>query len=367
MGIRRIAQITFHNALNCGAALQTFALQLLLEKHGYAVVQPDCNVVGEYPGHFPKITPKDRSLVGLVRHYAWWLGAGICSIGVDEVKRFRFWRFRRRWLHCVRCQKHDIGRIADIAVFGSDQIWNDGLVQDEKDYFRGGAVVGGIPKIAYGASAGDGGLDNPELKSLARNFRAISVREKSSLFDVRVLDPTLLLEAHEYERVAYPRRMERSPYLFLYNLTGDCTIRASAIRIARSMGLRFVEGNMAQRGFWRWSPSIRLAVSPDRVLAYIRDAECVITNSFHGTALSLIYAKPFLAVAPKRAGARIFDLLSELACTDRMVSGDIGQGANVDLLRTHFSAGSLDRLLKFRERSIGWLLATIESGWAHDI
>ena len=51
---------------------------------------------------------------------------------------------------------------------------------------------------------------------------------------------------------------------------------------------------------------------PDRFLSLIKNSECVITNSFHGTAFSIIYQKDFITVPHSTRGKRMEDLLQKL-------------------------------------------------------
>ena len=56
-------------------------------------------------------------------------------------------------------------------------------------------------------------------------------------------------------------------------------------------------------------------------LAYIRDCDIVITDSFHGTVFSIIMNKPFLVVANGSRGiARFEDLLQRFGLKKRIVS-----------------------------------------------
>lgn len=358
----RIAQITFHRALNCGAVLQAWALQTVLERMGHEVFQPDCNSVGCYQGHFPRTMLHDRSIPGLVRHFTWWIGAGLLSFGFDELKVCRFEQFSRKWLHRLKCDKDEVGAKSDLAVFGSDQIWNERLTLDESDYFFGRPFPANLPRLAYGVSLGDGEVDVGRIKERAKGFFAVSARERSEISEAQVLDPTLLLEPGDYGRIAYPKRLERSPYCLLFNLSGDDMIRRKSHALASSLGLKCVEVNMSQRGLWRYARGMRHAVSPDRFLAYVRDAECVVTNSFHGTTFSLIYNKPFLSFVPARTTGRIVALLGMVGLKNRVVSGAEDIEVLADAMKRALPKEFLSCLAKKRAFSLKWLKDALEEG-----
>ena len=54
-------------------------------------------------------------------------------------------------------------------------------------------------------------------------------------------------------------------------------------------------------------------------MGYIRNAFCVITNSFHGTALSILFEKPFLTYCQSTRDIRQKDLLKSLGLTSHLL------------------------------------------------
>ena len=58
-------------------------------------------------------------------------------------------------------------------------------------------------------------------------------------------------------------------------------------------------------------------------LAGFRDAQFVVTDSFHGTVFSILFNKPFVAILnPERGSSRFVSLLSMLHLEHRMISID---------------------------------------------
>ena len=125
--------------------------------------------------------------------------------------------------------------------------------------------------------------------------------------------------------------------------------------------MQLVVVNMAQRGFWRWTREIRLAVSPDRFLAYIRDANFVLTDSFHGTAFSLIYKRRFLSFVTSTVSGRIYSLLSAIGLGDRMVPGVNLDEEKFKLLMQPPSDSAYCNLIDQKEDSIAWLRGAIDA------
>jgi hypothetical protein len=66
----------------------------------------------------------------------------------------------------------------------------------------------------------------------------------------------------------------------------------------------------------------RIVPSIRQWLSCFADAEFVVTDSFHGCVLSVLFHKPFIALAnPGRGMSRILSLLESLGLDDRIVQG----------------------------------------------
>ena len=65
-------------------------------------------------------------------------------------------------------------------------------------------------------------------------------------------------------------------------------------------------------------------------LGYFRNASFVITNSFHGTAFSILHEKQFICVPPQKARGRIDSLLKNLGLTDRMQTSNFNSDCFID-------------------------------------
>ena len=60
---------------------------------------------------------------------------------------------------------------------------------------------------------------------------------------------------------------------------------------------------------------------PKDFLWYIKNAEIVVTNSFHGTVFSILYGKPFYTYVVKSMSSRVVDLLQCLGLENRIIKG----------------------------------------------
>ena len=61
--------------------------------------------------------------------------------------------------------------------------------------------------------------------------------------------------------------------------------------------------------------------SVEEWLAHFRDADCILTDSFHATAFSVNFHKPFIAIPPPRFPGRLESILQLTRLENRMYRG----------------------------------------------
>ena len=299
---RKIAILTFHAAFNCGARLQAWALQVVLRRLGFDPEFPDCNSIG-----FTKRFDANRNK-GLTRWQAF--VRELKAFGVEDVKRHRFRMFDKRCLNIVPIAPSEINRRYPALLVGSDQVWNSGITRQDSSYFLTTRFSKpGLLRYSYAISLGDKTPPParvPVLLNAAHRFENVSVRENllpdlMDKFGRRPMvdpDPTLLLTKEDFNTIAYRKRLVKGPYLLVYSLLHNAETWAAARLMAKKLNLKLVIVQCYQYGHYRQKEGrgVHIAASPDRFLAYFRDASAVITSSFHGTAFSIIYGKPFAVV-----------------------------------------------------------------------
>lgn len=202
----------------------------------------------------------------------------------------------------------------DAFITGSDQVWHPLACCDAY-------LLKFVPsekiKISYAASVATDIL-SPECRGRYRNafldYRAISVREQETvelLQDISpvpvewTLDPTLLLTKAQWEEIATPY-IPTEKYIFCYFLGDDAQQRKIATDFAQKRGLKIVTLphllGKHRKCDVDFGDEKLYDVSPKMLLALIREAECVFTDSFHATVFSLIYEKQHFVF--QRAGAK---------------------------------------------------------------
>ncbi|AOS98779.1 hypothetical protein ESP131_00030 [Exiguobacterium sp. U13-1] len=135
-----------------------------------------------------------------------------------------------------------------------------------------------------------------------------------------VLDPTLVLSKKEWEHYLNPKKSNnKKKYLLLFLIYNeDNNATKYAREIADEKGLEVVQLN--------WKPvkkdgvdKIVLYKTPFEFLKYIRDADFIVTNSFHGTAFAINFNKEFVTVARKEFNTRLENILEDFNLKHRYV------------------------------------------------
>jgi hypothetical protein len=216
----------------------------------------------------------------------------------------------------------------EALVVGSDQVWRPRYNDSIEDMYLDFASNLNLKRVAYAASFG---VDRWEYntkqtlhcKALASKFDSISVREKSGeelcrsklgVEATTVLDPTLLLNAEDYGQLCNHIPKTKEPILAVYILKSKkskakiCDDFIQKIANKRGLKIKYFTSDTAK------------AMSVPEWLATFRDAEMVITNSFHGTVFSILHHREFLTLKDGcRGAARLNTLLGEVGLSDRFV------------------------------------------------
>ena len=304
----KIKTITCHDVYNHGASLQAYALQTYLESLGHSV-----EIIDYKPDY-------------LSRHYLLWAVDNpiydkpivkqmyLMAKLPGRIKALRrkkvFDDFTRKYLKLTGMRYQSCEELkdnlpkADVYIAGSDQIWNT-LFQNGRDAaFYLDFVPQTAKRIAYAASfATDDVIEEykPFVRRMLQNLDVISIRERSSLpllaslgreDGVAVCDPVFLLSKGQWnEIVSHTHEKER--YLLVYDTEHSAKIQEIAQQIAKEKNLKIYNISGFRLGY---VDKDMWASSPLDFVQLIRDADYVVSNSFHATAFSLIYERDFCVV-----------------------------------------------------------------------
>ncbi len=195
----------------------------------------------------------------------------------------------------------------DAIVFGSDEIWNVARSVIRRLPALWGEGVAGGKKIAYAPSANGASLVDSEasasLKENLSSFAAISARDEWTAQQVAsltgrnapvVCDPTLLLTAEEWQSHIQPQTKQLGSYALVYSYEGfmSPTTIAETQNEAHARGLQLVSGGQ----LLKWCDK-SIPCGPFELLQLFKNADFVVTSTFHGTVLSTIFRKQFASYA----------------------------------------------------------------------
>ena len=297
-----VGLITPYRIDNYGTKLQAYAMQKLIEIIGF-----DSEIVDYYPKYdkrphilIRKIVRKFRRKTGKVfvnentkrRHEA--------LEKFDEI--YKKSRVIKGYGNLRSCSKNYC-----CFVCGSDQIWESGNMIT--DYYNLN-FVDNKPRISYAASFGTEKIAEryiSEYRKFLSRMDSISVREKSGLDIVRkitgkdavqVLDPTVAVGVQVWNELCgendFMHKGER--YIFCYFLGDNESHREMAEKLSKKTGLmlvslphmkKYVEADEKLSGKKLYD------VTPKDFLNYIKYAEYVCTDSFHGTVFSILFGREF--------------------------------------------------------------------------
>ena len=206
-----------------------------------------------------------------------------------------------------------LNRKYDFFLAGSDQVWTSNHAEVLSNNLL--SFVLPYKRYSYAASFGSAQLkecDRTLIQSEIPLFSGLSVRENeavnvlSSFYHQPVsvhIDPVFLVNKNDWSRLSYKysskkiRHLERSKYLLLYWLGSDQKRgQEIANEIAKRDGLEVIYIPLYSSDE---STNPFSNVSPFEFVFLIEHATFVVTNSFHGTAFSIIFNKKFLSVPIK--------------------------------------------------------------------
>ena len=271
-------------------------------------------------------------------------------------------------------------RYSDVIV-GSDQLWLP--VNVVSDYYTLNWVSDNINKISYATSFGISTIPNKYkemYKSFLKRINNLSVRENNAVKLVKELsdrdaklicDPTLLLTKEEWMDIQDNKRIIDDKYIFCYFLGNNIEHRKFVERLKSITGYKIVSINHCDE-YVKYSDKFAdltpYDVGPSEFINYIRNAEFVCTDSFHGTVFSLINNvkfftfRRFKSKSKMSTNSRVESLLNIVNLNKRLIYGteDVNK-----LIKDEINYDDVNNKLDlFRKDSKEWLFKSIK--WESD-
>ena len=243
------------------------------------------------------------------------------------------------------------------VLIGSDQKWTPGFCYSRINSLD--FAPKGVRRISYATSLGV--ADYPRYcRSLSgkmwKKIDFLSVREQQGAKIIKdicgnipvevVVDPTYLFSRKEWEEYIPKMPMSDKPYIFCYFLGNNDESKSCAKRYAEQRGLRLIS-IMSDESYspydQKFADEIIRGASPEEFVNWIRGASCVFTDSFHGTAFSVINEKQFFVfyrVRPEarlNRNSRIDNILSLWHLEDRLIVDTNRDWSSVDVKPIDYS------------------------------
>lgn len=358
----KIGVITFTDTLdNYGQVLQFIATKEYLESRGHKVYmlrnEKDNHLIAKLKRVVKRyVMPCFSSTYA---EYARW-DKNIIKIEKTHPRKFEDFRKITCNIIYTNLKKLSYDQF-DVVCSGSDQIWSR-----KSSWFYLGFNKQNTLKISISSSTGGRDFNNKEIKNIKQwltDFDFITVREQSGV-DLckkaecnnikRLLDPTFLTHIKNYTKYAEKTVLPKRQYIFLYMVGAKVELGMAEIyKFAELHNLDVVY--VASQG--REDTYEKLYATVPQWLFVMEHSSYVITNSFHGMAMSIVYHKKFLTLPligiTKNMNERIYNLAEQFGLEGRIYKG------NLMVLFNNIDYKDIELQISINRQSLNQLMSSV--------
>lgn len=319
----KVAILSMQEVKNYGSFLQAYSLKSNIEALGHT-----CDFINIVPGEqlgeykisrFHKLKLLKERLLG-------W----------DFVKRFNAIytfqkRFSREFLPELGVKPGKNENHYDVVVIGSDEVFNCA----QKTWFGFskqlfGEGLNADKVITYAASFGATTIEKltklgikDTVSQLLNHFAAISIRDANSYHTIKELtgktphkhlDPVFI---YNYNMLI-PTKVNHNDYMIIYTYPGRINDKNEITAIknyARKNHLKLISIGH----YFSWCDKV-VVPHPFEVLAYFKNATCIVTDTFHGSVFSIKYNKNFCTIVRGMNNNKLSHLLEQFNLNSRIVN-----------------------------------------------
>ena len=331
--LKKVDIITLHRVVNYGSVLQTYALQEKIKEKGF-----DVEVIDYYPKrlHLFGMLKRIKNKKEIFRKNVIIRFIAQCIMIPSYIQRFRvFKKFLKKYIKMTPktyYTKEELEKDvpeADIYCTGSDQVWNSEWNEKIEYPFFLDFVPDNKKRISYAASFGKKELNDKEFletKRLISKYDYLAMRELSGVEilkklaredGINVLDPTLLLNKKEWLKIA-SKKYDGKKYILMYNLNRNKKIDKYVEKLAKEKNLEIYYISYHLHEFYK-KGKMKCNVKVEDFLSLIANASYVVTDSFHATAFSINFNRPFMIVFPEKFSTRLVSILEITDLKNRIV------------------------------------------------
>lgn len=335
--MKKSCTITFHAADNYGAFFQAYALQKYITRDCKA----DNEIINFVSNHMKEhysVFKKSLALKDIIKNF-------IISPYSSKLskRRKRFEADRAKFLNLTEeiseeNQYYDLISKYDIGIAGSDQIWNI----NSEDFTPLFFLPGLKEKIGYAASTGSeiDESQKDEYKNFLESFTKVCIREtgaKKFFDDMKLpsgetevcIDPTFLISIEDYDVFSNSSPIIEGDYILYYSINNSEESMRMASSYANELGLPIyaIYSRLTSIKAKKYGMKVIYDAGPSEFINLLKNCKCMFTNSFHGTALSIILHKSFMRLGKLENNElvrdeRIDSILEIAGLTSQTVTAD---------------------------------------------
>ncbi|MBO5213253.1 MAG: polysaccharide pyruvyl transferase family protein [Clostridia bacterium] len=313
---------------NYGGMLQAYATVSMLEKQGlnYELIQYEkkrttVEKIRSLPRLLNRVLLNDKyetlkKRIGEKRHPEFARNNGVRLAAFRKFEKEKFTKLSPVFVgYDGLCQG---SRRYSAVITGSDQLWSPAGLPT--NYYNLMFVPDDVLKISLASSFGVTEIpwyQKKRTRQFLNRIEHVSMRENRGSEIVKeltgrevdtILDPVFFLSKEEWDQRVPDEKIISEPYVFAYFLGANPEYRSVVTKFAKQKGLKVV----ALRHMDQYVPGDEsfgdiapYDVDPKYFLNLLRNAEYVFTDSFHGTAFSVINEKQFIVFNRYQEGSSV--------------------------------------------------------------
>ena len=314
----RVGILSMQRIVNHGSFLQSYGLKSLIEADGHEV-----RFIDIIPGEKLLKEKSVRSSTPIYYHFF----SKVNHILFNKIKERRFYQ---EYFPISGIDAPVLQNECDMVVIGSDEVFN---FYQASPWGLSDQLLGkvGNKVISYAGSFGNTSKEiiaklglKGRVAADFSNFSSISVRDQNSFNCVEYLlgvkplihlDPVLIYDFKKEQRKI--KKLKYKHYIAVYcydnGINDEQSIKAIKA-FARKKGLKIIS-----LGFYtRWC-DYNLICSPFELLVYFKNADYVITDTFHGSVISIKQNRKFVTLVRKHNKNKLGDLLRRFGLESRII------------------------------------------------
>lgn len=324
--MKKVGIISLCGNFNYGNKLQNYALQEILKKM-------DCKVSSIWTNPYKKFSKMHLKV--LFQSFKDFINF-LFHRNDRFIFTMRFIKFNNKYLSYMKdkvysFQEKKISRYnLDKFFIGSDQVWNYSFPNDNFGDIEFALQAPKEKCFSYAASFGISNIPKEMeevYKTGLEHLNKISVREQSGVDLVKkisgradaklVLDPTMLLSSEEWSKIAKKPNFikDGDKYILLYFVGNMLDINSLRI-MAKERNYKIIDIHPQSYCLYH--------TGPVEFVYLLKNAEMIVTDSFHACAFSMIFSKPFYVFKRKdnvlSMISRIDSLLQRYDLSSRKIS-----------------------------------------------